>query len=135
MKLPNARSGRAWLTWFVLHGGILWIALLLWHYFYLPPGHSMDPVIVLRLGFTAGAVGAAAAAAGWLGARLAALLTGAGSAAGLLMLLRYSLAGDPGAWNDLAGLLSFLLLAFAGFAAGLLAEAALWLLRRRQPPR
>ncbi|THF77134.1 hypothetical protein [Cohnella fermenti] len=126
--VPAARSGQ-WAIWGACEFALFAVLLLAIRFGVL--GQAFRFVHAFRFVLLAAALSLVAALAGWLGARLLWLAFTAGTLAGLLAMLVYS-RKEAGGWEDLIGILAFMELAAIGFAVGLVAELAAWLLRRRR---
>lgn len=125
--LPTAKSKR-WSFWIPVYALVLWLLLILNRFVLLD--NDFSPLLLAR--YAALALGASIVVNGfgWLGARLVWLITTAGILAGLGFMMAYTYREMSG-WEDLAGFLMFVMFALGGFAAGLLAEGILWLIRHR----
>ncbi|KWX87714.1 hypothetical protein AMQ83_11360 [Paenibacillus riograndensis] len=126
--LPTAKSKR-WSLWIPVYALVLWLLLLLDRFVLLDQDFShllLDRYASLELGEFIVVNGF-----GWLGARLGLMITTAGILAGLGLMMAYTYRELSG-WVDLAGFLMFVMFALGGFAAGLLAEGILWLIRHRR---
>jgi len=131
-RIPNARSGQWWKI-AGLSAAIYTLLLWLIRFVVLDQAFTVD--YAFRFMVLAVALALVSSTAGWLGARLLWICSTAGILLGMIAMAAM-VARDLSGWGDLIGLLIFLELAAAGYAAGLIAEAIrvcikLWRRRKR----
>lgn len=119
MGFLPVRKSRQWLVWFLAYG--LLLSLLLGVNRFVSWNKEFDAGVSFRLALLGFGLAAIVNFIGWLGGRIAWLLATVGIYAGIAAMFLYSYRQMDG-WGDLAGFLSFLLLAVGGMAAGLIAE-------------
>lgn len=126
--LPSAKS-KAWFRLMAGYGLIVWLLLIV-HRFLLLDKH-FDAMITLRFAVLALVISGILLLFGWFGARLVWLITTVGIIIGLGQMIIYTYR-DMSGWEDLAGLLAFLLFTVGGFALGLVAEGVHLLMKWRK---
>lgn len=123
--IPSAGS-RKW--WSIALLSLLMTCGAVWLIRFGINGQPLTAVHLLRFGLLGAVLSLVPSLAGWLGARWLWLISNAGLLAGLIAMSTYR-AGQTG-WEDLAGFLTFMMLTAAGFAAGVLVELAMLIVRR-----
>lgn len=121
--LPEKRSSR-WLWAAGLIASVQFGVLGLSTYWLLPNAHPK----YLALGLLAIVTGCVIGLLGWLGARWFALFTSVGLLLGLILMIKI-FAGNGG-WEDLVGLMSFMVFLAGGAAMGLLVEIGLLVIHK-----
>ena len=125
--IPESGSGKWW-----VFSGISAIAVgaFIWLIRFGLLGQTFTGKHAIRMLLLAAAVSVVYNLVGWLGAKWLWGFSYAGLLAGLLAMATYT--GRATGWEDLASMLSFLVLMAAGIAAGVVAEIAAAIVRYRK---